>query len=119
VQFRPIGIERPGEELAPEGAEFGDNLRKAGAAGPGSGQGRARCHDAALLFIMRGFRAQNAVFDAENEISPDSLKEGFNCRDLRAHGFDPVIIGVNGWKTRGVRLRFGGTAVTSAAAKFP
>jgi hypothetical protein len=75
-------MECPGEELAPEVAEFGDNLRKAGAAGPGGGQGRARCHDAALLFVMRGFRAQNAVFDAENEISPDSLKEGFNCRDL-------------------------------------
>jgi hypothetical protein len=73
-------VERPREELAPEGAEFGDNLRRAGVAGRGGGQGRARCQDAALLFVMRGFRAQNAVFDAENEISPDSLKEGFNCR---------------------------------------
>jgi hypothetical protein len=82
VQFRPVGVECPGEELAPEGAEFGDDLRKASAAGCGGGQGRARCHDTALLFVMRGSRAQNAVFDAENEISPDLLKDGFKCTDL-------------------------------------
>jgi hypothetical protein len=38
---------------------------------------------------MRGFRTQNAVFDAENEISPDLLKEGFNCRHLAHTWFRP------------------------------
>jgi hypothetical protein len=97
-------VECPGEELAPEDAEFGDNFRKTSAAGRGGGQGCARCHDAALLFIMRGFRAQNAVFDAENEISPDSLKEGFNCRH-RPYTWFPSRI------QRGERMENGRRAV--------
>jgi hypothetical protein len=38
---------------------------------------------------MRGIPAQNAVFDAENEISPDLLKEGFNYRYLARTWFRP------------------------------
>src|SRR5258705_6469265 len=34
------------------------------------------------------------------------------------YGFDPVFIGVNGCKTRRLRLRFRGSAATSAAANF-
>jgi len=74
-------VERPGDELAPEGAEFGE--RPCCTAGR---RARERCrddgsHDAASVFD-RGFAAKNAVFDAENEFWPDLLKDGFNCRDL-------------------------------------
>src|SRR5690349_18564803 len=47
VQLRPVGVERPGEEGTPEGAEFGERLFHADRAGrPHSRSGNDRSHDA-------------------------------------------------------------------------
>jgi hypothetical protein len=39
MQFRPVGIEGPEEESAPEGAEFGERLLRRNRAGGGNGEG--------------------------------------------------------------------------------
>jgi hypothetical protein len=59
------------------------------AAGAGAGRDVLVAMTQALLFVMRGLPAQNAVFDAENEISPDLLKDRFNCYDLARVWFRP------------------------------
>jgi hypothetical protein len=80
MQFRPVGIERLGEELAPEGFE---SAQRAGMAGDGCGKrGRCdRCHDAVSLFSFAAFAPLDAVIRAENQLWPDLLKVSFNCCD--------------------------------------
>jgi hypothetical protein len=65
MQFRPVGIECSREELAPEGADFGEGFCNAAAAlRRGGERGRSdRCHDAGLLFSLAAFAAQG-VFGA-------------------------------------------------------
>ena len=66
MQFRPVGIERLGEELAPEGFE---SAPRAGMAGDGCGKrGRCdRCHDAVSLFSFAAFAASGA-FSASQQV---------------------------------------------------
>ena len=82
MQFRPVGVKRPCEEMLPESLEFSERRGLSVAAGCLGGKGRRsdRCHDAASFFI-RGFAAGRAFFCAENEFWPDLLKDSFNCRD--------------------------------------
>src|SRR2546429_3537195 len=113
VQFRPVGIERLGDELAPEGAEFCQRFCQSGACMRRGGKGcrTDRSHDAGPCF-------QIAFFGAENEFSPDLLKDSFNCRDLSPHGVYPVFIRGE-WMENGFPwLPFPGRAATSAAANF-
>jgi hypothetical protein len=79
--FRAVGVECLGDELAPEGAEFCQRFCQSVAAVRRGVKGcrTDRSHDAGPCF-------QNAFFGAENEFSPDLLKEGFNCLDLGPHG---------------------------------
>ena len=122
VQFRPIGAECPGEELAQEGAEFCDGFCLSGAA---VRRGVKRCrtdrsHDASLLcFHSRRRAARDAFFGAWNDLSPDSLKDGFNCTGSRPHMvIEPVIIRGERMENGSPRLPFRGRAATSAAANF-
>jgi hypothetical protein len=65
MQFRPVGVEGPDEELMPEMADFGENTRLPVAAGCRGGEGCRTdgCHDAALPFFARGLRRlRNALF---------------------------------------------------------
>jgi hypothetical protein len=41
--------------------------------------------------LLAAYAAQSAFFDAETQLSPDSLKEGFNCHDPAKHGVGPVM----------------------------
>jgi hypothetical protein len=120
MQFRPVGLERPGEEVTPEGAEFSEGFCRRAAARDRGGQGSRtdRCHDAASAFFIRGFSAKSAVFGAEDEFSPDLLKDGFNCRDSQHIWFRPRIHRGERMENAGLRLRFRGCAATSAAANF-
>jgi hypothetical protein len=93
MQFRPIGVEGPVEELAPERLEFGNRAGPIVAAGRG-GRKRSRCeagHDGLAVFGA-AFAAWRRFVGAENEFWPDLLKEGFNCRDPPSHGDDTVFI---------------------------
>jgi hypothetical protein len=94
MQFRPVGVERPGEEGAPEGAEFGKRLFCPGVAGGGTGVGNRsdRGHDAGPVVFTAAFAALGAFRRAENELWPDSLKVGFNCRNRCRYGVSPVFI---------------------------
>src|SRR5438552_2024621 len=75
VQFRPIGIECLGDELAPEGPEAGEGAGKGAGKGAGrsgvadgrDGEGGRRdgCHDAGSLFSLAAFAAWGA-FSASN-----------------------------------------------------
>jgi hypothetical protein len=114
VQFRAVRVERDGDEPAPEGAEF---CQRSCQSGVRLSRGGKRCrtdrsHDA-------GPCSSNAFFGAENEFSPDSLKDSFNCLDLGGHGVYPVFIRGERMENGFPRLPFGGRAATSAAAKFP
>src|SRR4051812_24069896 len=54
VQFRPVGVERPGHELAPEGAEFRQRLgRPVAVRRGGEGCRTDRSHDASPWFHLR------------------------------------------------------------------
>ena len=125
VQFRPVGVERPVEELAPEGAELGEGLcRSAAACAPGRYAGKGcrsdRCHDAACCFRSRPGAAWSAFFGAENEFWPDLLKDGFNCPGSgAAHMVSiPYSSVVNGWKT-GPAVALWGPRRYISGSKFP
>ena len=63
MQFRPIGVESPGEELVPEGADLGEQagLRDVAAACRGGSEADVMaCHDAALLFSLATSAAASA-----------------------------------------------------------
>jgi hypothetical protein len=113
VQFRAVGVERLGDELAPEGAEFCEGFCQYVAAVRRGVKGcrTDRSHDA-------GPCSQIAFFGAENQFSPDLLKDSFNCRDLGPHGDRPVFIRGERMENGFPRLPFGGRAATSAAANF-
>jgi hypothetical protein len=87
MQFRAVGVERLGHELAPESAELCQRFCQSGVSVSRGGKGcrTDRSHDAGPCF-------QDAFFGAENEFSPDLLKDSFNCRDLGRHGDYPVFI---------------------------
>jgi hypothetical protein len=81
MQFRPVGIEGAGEELAPEGANSSKSMGRLAAVGRGAeGCGREGYHDAPAC-LLAAYAAQSALFGAESQLSPDLLKQGFNCRD--------------------------------------
>src|SRR4029077_9162692 len=97
MQFRPIGVERPVHELAPEGAELGEGICLSTAAvsrGDTAGKGGRsdRCHDAGPLFSLAAWAGGAAFCSAENEFWPDLLKDRFICRDLGSHGDHSVFI---------------------------
>ena len=124
MQFRPIGVERPVHELAPEGAELGEGFGLSAAAVRRGDTGRKgcrsdRCHDAGPLFSLAAVAACDAFCGAENEFSPDLLKDSFICRDLGSHGVHPVFIRGERMENGFLRLPFGARAATSAAANFP
>ena len=56
VQFRTVGVECPGEEGAPEGLEFGNDLRGAVCRG-GKGYGFDHSHDARPELFVAAFAA--------------------------------------------------------------
>ena len=68
--------------------------------------------------MTRALVFQNAFFGAENEFSPDSLKDSFNCLDLGGHGVYPVFIRGERMENGFPWLPFGGRAATSAAANL-
>jgi ATP-binding cassette ChvD family protein len=72
----------------------------------------------AFYFSSRLRAARNAFSGVWNDLSPDSLKDGFNCTDQSRHGFEPVIIRGERIENGFLRLPFRGRAATSAAAKF-
>jgi len=113
VQFRAVGIERHGDELPPESTEFCQRFHQSGVNVCRDGEGcrNDRSHDAGPCF-------QIAFFGAENEFSPDSLKDSFNCLDLGGHGVYPVFIRGERMENGFPWLPFGGGAATSAAANF-
>src|SRR5882757_499501 len=85
VQFRPVGVERLGEELAPEGLETGKRGLSGVAGGRGGNRGRRDgSHDAFSLFSFRGLCRAGRFLSVEHKSWLDLLKEAFNCRD-RAH----------------------------------
>ena len=92
MQFRAVGVERPGEEMLPESPEFSERPGVSVAAVRRGGKGRRsdRCHDAGLCFSSRLWPL-GACFCAENQFWPDLLKEGFNCRDLVHTWYRPRI----------------------------
>ena len=59
MQFGPVGVERLGDELTPEGAEFGEGPCETVAAVRRGGKGcrSDRCHDAGPLFSLAAFAA--------------------------------------------------------------
>ena len=93
MQFRPVGVERLGEEVAPESAEFGEGFCWRTSAGGRDGEGSRcdRCHDAASVFSFAPFPRETPFFGAENQFSPDLLKDGFNCSDSQHIWFRPRI----------------------------
>jgi len=114
VQFRAVWVERLGDELAPEGAEFCKGFFQSVAVvrrGGVKGCRTDRSHDA-------GPCSQIAFFGAEDEFSPDLLKDSFNCLDRSRDGVDPVFIRGERMENGFPRLPFGGHAATSAAANF-
>jgi hypothetical protein len=81
MEFRTVGIEGAGEELAAEGADFGEGARPSVADRRAQG---ARCdarHDESCLFwplLSRKTLSGALTGSFERKL----LKEGFNCRDL-------------------------------------
>ena len=64
VQFRPVGVERPGEEGAPEGLELGNRLRGAVRGRGGEGCGFDHSHDARPELLVAAFAALITRFAA-------------------------------------------------------
>jgi hypothetical protein len=79
MQFRPVRVERPDEEQAPEGPDFGD---QAGFTIPMVCYPGRRCesrHDEPAFFVRR-LLSRGALFWAlAGSFRLESLKEGFNC----------------------------------------
>lgn len=93
MQFRPVGVEGPGEELAPEVADFGDSACMPGAVACRGRErcGVAGCHDTGpAVFRSRPLpRWKRPFWGVEGEFWPDLLKEGFNCNDLPQAWYRP------------------------------
>jgi hypothetical protein len=53
VQFRPVGVERPGEEMLPKRLEFSERPGLSAVADRRGSEGSDRCHDAGLCFSTR------------------------------------------------------------------
>jgi hypothetical protein len=71
------------------------------------------------LFSAAARPRETPFSGVENQFSPDSLKEGFNCPDLGRHGDQPVFTRGERMENAPLRLPFGSRAATSAAANFP
>ena len=119
MQFRPVGVECPGEELAPEGADFGE--------GPDRPSrlrvGEEREPDVMVAMtrpaFFRRLLSRGALFGALTaSFGRELLKEGFNCL-IWSTWYHPVISVVNGWKTSGARLPFGRPRRYISGSKFP
>ena len=72
VQFRPVGIERPCEERAPESQQFGERLCRAGAVRGrgGKGGGSDRCHDAGPAVFIAAFAALTLFVALKTSFGP-------------------------------------------------
>src|ERR1700694_2255922 len=83
MQFWPVGIEGPGEELAPEGPDLRERIGMPIVAARRGGKGLRGDdgHDAPAVFLATCV-ALPALCRAETQFWFDSLKEGFNCTDL-------------------------------------
>jgi hypothetical protein len=83
MQFRPVGVECPGEELPPKGLNFS---KKAGPLIAALRWVRKRCraecrHDEPAFFVRR-LLSRGALFGAlAGSFGRKLLKEGFNCPD--------------------------------------
>ena len=121
VQFRPVGVERPGKELAPEATQLGERACRASAAVRRGGKGcrSDRCHDAGSPFSLAAFAALEAHFGAEVQLWPDLLKDSFNCRDSPHTWYPSRIHPVNEWKTRSPAVALWGARRYISGSKFP
>jgi hypothetical protein len=83
MQFRPVGVEGPGEKLAPEGADFGEGTWPAGAAaGRGDQEMRSDArHDESCLVFGDFSRAKRSFPALTWSFGRKLLKLGFNCPD--------------------------------------
>src|ERR1700678_14243 len=82
MQFRPVGIEGPDEELTPEGNQPGERARASIAAscrGRDGGRGNGR-HDESCLFPAASV-TRSAFLGADRQLWSYLLKDSFNCRD--------------------------------------
>jgi hypothetical protein len=83
MQFRPVGIKSPGEELAPEGADFGEGTWPADACacrGDHEVRSDAR-HDESCLVFGDFSRAKRSFPALTWSFGRKLLKVGFNCPD--------------------------------------
>ncbi len=103
-----------GDELPPEGAEFRQRFHQSGVCVCRGGQRcrSDRSHDAGPCF-------QDAFFGAENQFSPDSLKEGFNCRDLEGDGDQAVFIHGERMENASAAVALWGPRRYISGSKFP
>jgi hypothetical protein len=78
MQFRPVGVEGPDEEVAPEALQAGNS---AGLSLPAHRMGNTvrsdRRHDTGSLFIRAALAALDAIFGAGTQLLPTLLKDGF------------------------------------------
>jgi hypothetical protein len=94
MQLRPIRVERPDQELPPKRSEFAKRAALPFSAFRGVWKEICDgCHDAARLFSLAAQAAQEALPGAENEFSPDLLKQGFNCHHPTGGGSLVIIRG--------------------------
>src|ERR1700690_4243072 len=93
MQLRPVGIEGPGEELTPEGAESGERARPS-AAGAGRRREGARGdgrHDESCFFPAASV-ARGAFWGADRQFRARVIKRRFQLSPF-------VFLLVNRWKT--------------------
>jgi hypothetical protein len=79
MQFRPVGIERPGEEQVPEAPDFGEQARFAVLMVHDAGRRCESRHDGPAFLSGDFCRAQRFFFALAGSFWRESLKEGFNC----------------------------------------
>jgi hypothetical protein len=59
------------------------------------------------------------LFGAENDFSPDLLKDSFNCRDLGNHGVNPVFIRGERMENAAPSVALWGLRRYMSGSKFP
>ena len=95
MQFRPVGVEGPGEELAPEIADFGEGLRWVRPSRRSAGE--ESCSD--VIVAMTDLPSCRATSVARSAFcgAGGQFRAGVIKRRFQLHL--PVMILVNGWKT--------------------
>ena len=92
MQLRPIRVEGRGEEPGPERLELCDRTRVSGSCRGGNGCRIEHRHDRPRCSPPPLPRRGVALFQRHSELSPDLLKDGFNCWDRPPDGVHPVFI---------------------------